>query len=241
MTFNLIYKIDVPETEAKLAAYAKQNAPDIAQNKALSAQEYASTEAQAAAQKEQAKLRRMAAQQEEEDERQEREEGRKEIIDMIATSSGDPDRIARESRKVVLKKSSARQTAADRMRQQQSVKVDNGAAPSYKIAGLKAIVTPEPEKVYDPFAGYVMKSQYYTLQKRYENPFFEEGGVRDKPKIVAGGYDVGEYCARTMVEAFAGLGVFVEEEVAGRDHTVSKAVGTVSAAAVAGDGEEESD
>ncbi len=237
MTFNLIYNIDVPATEAKLAAYAKQNSSDIAQNKAISAQEYASTEAQAAAQKEQARLRRIAAQQEENDERREREEGRREIIDKIATSTEDPDRIARDTRKVVLKKSSARQSAAERMRQQEGVTVDNGAAPSYTIAGLKPVVAPQAEKVYDPFGGYVMKSEYYTLQERYENPYFERG-VRTDAKILAGGYDLGEYCSRAMVEGFAGLGTFVEEEVAGRNITASKEVGTVStAAAAAGDGE----
>lgn len=241
MTFNLIYNIDVPATEAKLTAYAKQNSSDIAQNEAISAQEHASSEAQAAAQKEQAKLRRIAAQREEDDERREREEGRREIIDKIATSHDDPDRIARDSRKVVLKKSSARQTAAERMRHQEGVKVDNGAAPTYTIVGLKPIVAPEPEKVYDPFGRYVMKSEYYTLQKRYENPYFERG-VRTDAKILAGGYELGEYCARALLEGFAGLGVFVEEEVAGKDSAASKEVGTVSAAAAAGDGDrDESD
>ncbi len=240
MTFNLIYNIDVPATEAKLAAYAKQNSSDIAQNKAISAQEHASSEAQAAAQKEQAKLRRIAAAREEDEERREREEGRREIIDKIATSTEDPDRIAHDSRKVVLKKSSASQTA---MRQHDGLNVDNGAAPTYTIAGLKPVLAPEPEKVYDPFGGYVMKNQYYTLQTRYENPYFERG-VRTDAKILAGGYELGEYCARASVEGFAGLGVFIEEEVAGRDDAASREAATVSAAAaaVAGDGDgDESD
>lgn len=125
------------------------------------------------------------------------------------------------------------------MRQQDSVKADNGAAPTFTIAGLKPVSAPEPEKVYDPFGGYVIKNEYYTLQKRYENPYFERG-VRTDPKIVAGGYDLMEYCARTMVEGSAGLGVFVEEEVAGRDSVPSRSLGTVSAAAAAaGDGEDE--
>ncbi len=229
MTFNLIYNIDVPATEAKLAAYAKQNAQDIAQNKVLSAQESASTEAQFAAQKEGARLRREAARKEEDDERREREEGRREVIDRIATSTEDPDKI----QKVVLKKSTARRTAAERARQEESMKVDNSAAPIFSIAGLKPVVAPEPDKVYDPFAGYVMKSEYYTLQNKYDNPIFEKG-LKTDPKIIAGGYDVGEYCARAMLEASSGLGVFVEDEVAGREKTANKEVATSSAAAAVG-------
>ena len=234
MTFNLIHNIDVPSTEVKIAAYANQNAQDIAQNKALSAQDSASAEAQFAAQKEESRLRREAARREEDDERKERAEGRREIIDKLATSTEDADKIIRESQKVVLKKSTARRTAAEKSRQD-AIKVDNGAAvtPAYTIAGLKAPTAPEPEQVYDPFAGYVLKTEYYTLQKDYENPFFERG-LKTDPKITAGGYDVGEYCARAMVEAFAGWGVFVEDEVAGRGQAIVAAVGTESAAAAAG-------
>lgn len=230
MTFNLIYDIDVPATEAKIAAYKKQNAQDILRNQALSEQESASTEALFAAQKEEARLRREAAKREEDDERREREEGRREIINKIANSTEDPDKIARDSQKVILKKSTARRTAAERARQQDAVKVDNGDAPTYTIAGLKPVTAPEPEKVYDPFAGYVLEKEYYTPQKSYENPLFEKG-LKTEPMITAGGYDVGEYCARAMVEAFAGLGVFIEDEVAGREKPADAAVGTASAAA----------
>ena len=234
MTFNLIHQIDVPETEAKLAAYAKHNAQDIAQNAALSAQESASTEAQFAAQKEEARLRREAARKEEDDERREREEGRKEILDKIANSTDDPDKI----QKVVLKKSTARRTAAERARQQDAAKVDNGAAPMFAIAGLKPASAPEPQKVYDPFAGCVMKNEHFTLQKTYDNPFFEKS-LRTDPKITAGGYELGDYCTRAMIEAFAGLGVFIEDEVAGRETPTDAAVGTAAAAAAVAGGTDE--
>ena len=232
MTFNLIYNIDVPATEAKIAAYAKQNAPDIAQNKALSAQESASTEALIAAQKEDVRLRREAARKEEEAERREKEEGRREIIDKIANSNEDPDKTARDSQKVVLKKSGARRTAAERARQENARTNDNADAPTYTIAGLKPVTAPEPEKVYDPFAGYVIKNEYYTPQKRYENPLFERG-LRTEPAIRAGGYDIGEYCARATVEAFAGLGVFIEDEFRAREQPADAAMGSASAAAAA--------
>ncbi|KAL6716486.1 TFIIH/NER complex subunit [Lecanora helva] len=233
MTFNLISNIDVAETEVKIAAYSKENAQIIAQNKAVSAQESASAEALFAAQKEDVRLRREAARKEEEDERREKEESRREIISKIAHSSEDPEKIARESQKVVLKKSTARRTAAERARQQQdAMKVDNGNAPTYTVAGLKPVVAPtaEKERVYDPFMGFVLKREYHMPQKKYENPLFEKR-LKAEPRFIAGGYDVGEYCARATLEAFAGLGVFVEEEISARDRPADAAVGTASAAA----------
>ena len=234
LTFNLLYNIDVATTEAKLASYAKQNAADIANNKAISAQESASAEARLAAQKEQARLRREAARNEEEEERREREEGRREIIDKIAHSNEDPDRIAREGQKVVLKKSTARRNAADRLRAQEAVSVDNSSAPLFQIAGLKAATQPEPQNSYDPFGGYAIKPSYFELREEYEHPWLEK--AKTDAQITAGGYDVGEYCARAMMEAFAGLGVFVEDEVAGREKMAGAEVGTTAAAEAGGDG-----
>ncbi|KAL2040223.1 hypothetical protein N7G274_007126 [Stereocaulon virgatum] len=234
LTFNLLYNIDVAITEAKLASYAKQNAADIANNKALSAQESASTEARMAAQKEQARLRREAARIEEEEERREREEGRREIIEKIAHSTDDPDKIVREGQKVVLKKSTARRNAADRLRAQDAASVDNASAPLFQIAGLRPITQPQLEQVYDPFGGYVVKPSYFELQPSYAHPWLEK--AKTDPQILAGGYDVGEYCARTMMEACAGLGVFVEEEVARRERAADADLGTQSAAIAGGEG-----
>ena len=238
MTFNLLYNIDVASTEAKISAYLKQNSSDINKNKDLSNQESASPKAEFAAQKEQAKSRRDAARNEEDEERREREETRRETLNQMATSNEDPDKIVRQSQKVVLKKSTARRTAAEKARSQQqdaSIKVDNGAAspPTFTFAGLKHAKTPEPEEIYDPFAGYVRKHRYYQPRETHENPWFEKG-LKTDPKITAGGYDVREYCARAVVEAFAGLGVFVKDEVASRHESGSSAMGTMSAAIAAG-------
>jgi len=51
---------------------------------------------------------------------------------------------------------------------------------------------------------------------------------------LAGGYDFREYYARSMLEAFAGLGVFVGEEVSRRDRPASKEEATEAAAVAAG-------
>lgn len=64
------------------------------------------------------------------------------------------------------------------------------------------------------------------LQEYYEHPWLDS--ARTDPQITAGGYDVREYYARTMLEAFAGLGCFVDAEVAAREVPADKAVATAA-------------
>lgn len=163
------------------------------------------------------------------------------------------DQIARESQKVVLKKSTARRTAAEKARQAQQAQntststnllklngsgaSKNVADTSFTIDGLKPIPPPTAEKSYDAFGGFDSRRDYYVLRDRYEYPWLDK--ARQDPQITAGGYDVGEYQARAMLEAFAGMGCFVEEEVAGREGPGEKGVAMAAAAAAAtvGDGD----
>ncbi|KAL9127425.1 MAG: hypothetical protein Q9217_003694 [Psora testacea] len=226
LTFNLLYNIDAKETEAKLAAYAAQNKASIAQNAALENAEHTNTEAQLAAQKEQAKLRREESIREDEEERRGRllEVDKKEAQERIAHGL-DP----REAQKVVLKKSTARRKGAEKVL---SAGVDNGASPLvFEIQGLKPVVAPEPQQAYDAFGGLSIQPEHFTLQKRYEHPWLEK--ARTDLAITTGGYGVGDYCARAMMEAFAGLGVFVGEEVVEREGRGTDA-GTDAAAIAAG-------
>lgn len=233
LTWNLLQGVDVKETEQKLDAYRRQNEAGIKQNAALESRETADAEARLAAQQEHARLRREAARNEELDERREKEESKREILDRIAHSDAgaDPDAIVRETQRVVLKKSTARRTAAEKSRLQAD---DNG--PLFSIQGLKRAVQAAPEEGYDPFGGYVIKPAYYHLRDHYEHSWLDN--ARSDAQITAGGYDVGEYCVRAMMEAFGGFGVFVEDEIGGRGKSVKKEVGTASAAAAAGGGGE---
>ncbi len=242
LTFNLLNHIDVAATETKLAAYASQNAASISRNATLQTCETASLEAHEAAEREQARQRRESARREEEEERLEREESKQSMLDQLAQGAGNAAAIARESQRVVLKRSTARRSAAERQQAQQRANpgaeplgsdAANGAAdPSaFFIKGLKATVAPAPEKAYDPFAGVSDRKNYYLLQDHYEHPWLDR--ARTDVHITAGGYDVREYYARTLLEAFAGLGCFIEEEVAGREVGASTAVATAGAAVVA--------
>lgn len=235
LTFNLIYGVDVEVTEQKLEAYKKQNAPTIKKNAVLDQQESASAEAKFAAQKEQARLRRDSARQAEMDERKERADGREEVIKSIMSGDGDPDTIAKDAQTVVLKKSTARRTLAQKSQRQGDIKADNAAAPVFEIQGLKAVLEPEPEVDYDAFGGLAFSHEYYTLKPEYENPNHDQ--VKADVQVTTGGYDIREYCARAMLEAFAGLGIFVEDEIELRDNGDNADVATMAAAAAAGGGE----
>lgn len=224
----------------------------------LAGQESASASADLSAQKEAARLRREAARREEEDEKREDEQGRRELVETIGSSRGDADAAAREGmKKVLLKKSTARRTAAKLATAATNGGGDlfrsgnNGSAPpqassdplGYTIKGLKPIVEPETERPYDAFGGLVplalQPPQYHVLRDSYENPWLDR--ARSDPVTLAGGYDLREYYARAMVEAFSGLGCFVGDEkshvqaqATGSEKELAATIGTVRAAEAAG-------
>lgn len=254
LTFNLLNNINVSETESKLSAYASQNASSIAHNAALSTQESASIEASSAADKERARLRRDAARREADEERSELAEGRREIINKLANDPVDgqhsnAEKIAREGQKVLLKRSSARRNYAlgQHPPQRSTAGVDvvggiptNGSVPETQngntgglvFKGLKPRdITQDgkkkgrEEEPYDPFGGLgnkVNEHGYFVLQDHYDHPWLEQ--AEKDPVIKAGGYDLREYYERAMVEAFAGLGVCVADEM-GRKEEMSVAGG----------------
>ena len=90
---------------------------------------------------------------------------------------------------------------------------------------------PEVDEPYDPYGGVVFQRGYYVLQDVYEHPWLDK--ARTDPQITAGGYDVNEYCARAMFEAFAGLGCFIEDEIAARDVAMDSKAATTAAAVAA--------
>jgi CDK-activating kinase assembly factor MAT1 len=107
----------------------------------------------------------------------------------------------------------------------------NGSArdPGLTIRGLKKKEAPVAEKPYDPFGGVDLTPSRYVLQDDYENEWLSS--AKSDQRHMAGGYSLQEYYARTMFEAFSGLGVFMEDEVAGRSQpTAPSAVGTAAAA-----------
>lgn len=237
-TFNLLEGIDVAATERKLAAYASQNASLVSQNDAKAKRDRNAQTANTAAQKEQALLNRSAANRSDISSLAEREESRQEGLDVLSKTQVSASRDHLSTQNVVLKKSTARRTAVEKARdkqrsQQQTADSYSSDAETFKIEGLKEIVEVPVQKPYDPFGGIHFTPSYYRLQTHYEHPWLEK--ARTEANIVAGGYDLREYYQRTMSEAFAGLGCFIEEEMGEKEHTDSdKMVATEGAAIVAG-------
>ena len=253
VTFNLINGVDVEASEKKLHAYAAANARAISDNAALASRETNDYAALQAAEREQARLRRLAARREEEEERRERVEGRQNIINRLAAGdAGDAAHIADESQRVTLKKRLDRQAQAERQRQlnaddskgSNAVVSENGdnSNGGFVIKGLKtrkATTNDTAEPPFDAFGALALGQEYYTLQDDYAWSWLND--ARQDLAIAAGGYNIHEFYARAMCEAFSGLGVFVaDEKVPDADGVAGKgaraAMGTVAAAAVAASG-----
>ncbi|KAJ5788491.1 hypothetical protein N7457_003481 [Penicillium paradoxum] len=248
---NLVSRIDVAKTEAQLQKYATENMQSIRANQAIEAEEASSFQARITLEQEEARLRRQAARQEYETERREMQAGREDFLSRLASgSSTDAAAIAREGHRVLLKKSSARRSEEERIRQKQAALRGSetkrgttlstaelaGAGDTGLVKGLRKIKTPEPEKAYDPFMGYVAeKRDYYSLQSYYPSQYLDP--IRNDARMLAGGYDLREYYSRTLLEAFAGLSCFVGEEITQRDTTnVTKSTATEGAALAAESG-----
>ncbi|KAJ5090805.1 hypothetical protein N7532_009489 [Penicillium argentinense] len=245
---NLVLRIDVAKTEAQLQQYAQENMQSIRNNQALEEQEATSFQARMTLEQEEAQRRRQIARQEYESERRELHAGREDFLSRLASgTAADASAIAKEGHKVLLKKSSARRSEEDRIRQKQAAlrgsetkrtgtpltTADTAGTSSGLIKGLRKIKTPEPEKPYDPFMGLVPeKRDYYTLQQSYPSAYLDN--LQKNTQVSAGGYNLQEYYSRTLLEAFAGLGCFVEEEVSRREaEKVSKPTATEGAAMAA--------
>ncbi|KAK1141554.1 TFIIH/NER complex subunit [Aspergillus melleus] len=228
---NLVHGTDVEKTRKALEQYRTDNVDSIKANENLAKIEATSFQEQQSHEQELARMRRQAVRQEYENERRELLEGREDVLSRLAAGQrGDAAAIAREGRKVLLKKSSARRSEEERIRQKQAAlrgsdlkksgKDQVAAAVDAKgpglIKGLKKIKTPEPEKPYDPFGGLVPnKRDYYSLRDHYPSSYLDP--IRQDTRMQAGGYDLREYYSRTLLEAFAGLGCFIDEEVPKRD------------------------
>ncbi|KAL4973968.1 CDK-activating kinase assembly factor MAT1-domain-containing protein [Aspergillus desertorum] len=251
--FNLVNSIDVAKTEADLQNYASENMKSIRANQALEAKEVSSFQERQNQEQELARLRRQAAKEEYENERKELLAGRENYLNSLAQGrAGEAAAIVRQGQKVMLKKSSARRSEEERIRQKQAaLRGTDAQKPAYPgastaeeggsglIKGLRKIKTPEPEKPYDPFGGMVLgKRDYYTLRDHYPSSYLDP--IRQDARVLAGGYDLQEYYSRTMLEAFAGLGCFIDEEVPRQEASsfnIMKPAATREAALAAGLGE----
>ena len=89
------------------------------------------------------------------------------------------------------------------------------ADPSGLVKGLKKKAIREAEAPYDPFMGMPRSKDYYEVKDSYV------ARARGKPAeaIITAGYDFRQYMDECLLRAFAGLGVFIEDEMATKNNT----------------------
>ncbi|KAK5045286.1 hypothetical protein LTR84_009392 [Exophiala bonariae] len=92
----------------------------------------------------------------------------------------------------------------------------DAADPSGLIKGLKKIIKPKMRAPYDAFMGMPRTQGYYQVKESYVTRL-----KHGKPNDIkdASGYSEWEYVNECLNRAFAGLGVFIEDEVSAKDNT----------------------
>jgi CDK-activating kinase assembly factor MAT1 len=216
--FNLVNHVDVEATKRKFEQYKVQHEKEIKENASLAEQEALQSQAQHKAEREQARLRREAARREELVERREAEENRRDMLHRLERGQ-DPAKVAKESHQIALRRRQDRQIGAEpksHLQQRQQSGETNDGASGLAFRGLRTRQKAEPEGPIDPFGGITFPRQrkYFTLQDDYVWDALQAS--KKDPFIGAGGYSIPSYTNRALCEAFAGLGVFVADEAAGK-------------------------
>ncbi|KAF8842558.1 CDK-activating kinase assembly factor [Paxillus ammoniavirescens] len=195
ITFNLINEIDVPETEAKIEKYRRENAPLIELNlrrEEQSAQALREQEEQDRLDREQ---RAMEARKEAELEREEKEKDRREIIDRLETSTKDAAKVIAKSRVEANKRLSAR-SAATTMAKSSAQLLRSRAAQSTTVPDVPHIPLQDNWYAYEDM---------YTLRDNYDD-MYSEAVRQDREGIMrAGGYRVNEAWERAVRSAVTAL------------------------------------
>lgn len=111
----------------------------------------------------------------------------------------------------------------------------NAKDKGFSFHGLKKRVVPPPEAPFDPFDGWSIAPQYYTLQHDYDADWLTKH--KDSVEQRVGGYQWGDFYNRALQDAFGGLTVFIGDEIRARDvPSMDAAVGTQQAATAAAGG-----
>ncbi|KAK2623730.1 hypothetical protein QTJ16_006911 [Diplocarpon rosae] len=200
---------DKLHAEEKLKRYKESNMGDIEDNRRAGLEELEFERRREKAEKEAARQRRLAAIRDEEAAKLDVEQSKRDMLEKMANSDENATKITMQAHKVILKKSGARRNLTE-----SNGEANGSANGSLTLRGLKKKEAPVAEKAYDPFGGVDLAPSRYVLQDDYESEWLSN--AKTDQRHMAGGYSLGEYYARTMFEAFSGLGVFIEDEVANK-------------------------
>ncbi|KAG5634972.1 hypothetical protein H0H81_000172 [Sphagnurus paluster] len=196
ITFNLIYEVDIPQTEARINAYRAQNAALIELNIQREEAYAQALKEQEEGDRREREMRAMELRREEEEEREEREKGRRDIIDKLETSDKDAAKVIAKSRANALKRSTARSTST-------TVLQSNAKLLRSRAAQSTAI----PDAPHIPLQDdwYAYEDKYIIGNSGYHD-FMSEAVRRDREGIMrAGGYRVEEAWERALRSAVGAL------------------------------------
>ncbi|KAF8479217.1 CDK-activating kinase assembly factor MAT1-domain-containing protein [Russula ochroleuca] len=200
ITFNLINEIDIPETQARIAAYRKENAAFIELNQQREEAYVQALKEQEEAERRERQLRAEEIRRAEEEERDAREGERRALIDNLENSDADAARLVAQARAEALKRAAARTAAAHQAvfaQQQETMRLR---------AAQSAVVVPDQPHV-PLLDGYYAYEDLCGLRSSYFDPA-SDAVRRDKEGIMrAGGYRVEEAWERALRYAVAGLDI----------------------------------
>lgn len=219
LVFDLVEgSVDVRRgAEERLRKYKEGNERDIEENRRAGVEEVEAERTRERNEREALRERRLLAVKEEQDGKAELASERRSVLERLANSNEDPEMIKKQAQKVILKKSSARRALQEPA---PLLKHEDGLGGGLSFRGLKQKKVVEKEKPYDPFGGIDYTPSRYVLQKEYNHePLYH---AKNDVRHMTGGYSLKEYYSRTLFEAFSGLGVFIDDEVGGRDIGVRK-------------------
>ncbi|KAK3906980.1 hypothetical protein C8A05DRAFT_40308 [Staphylotrichum tortipilum] len=211
LTFDLVSGGDARRraAEATLQQWEAEHKADIERNRKAGKEADEQSRRRLAAEREAARQRRVDALREAEEEKLERLRTREAELDSLAQGE------AGTAQRVQLKRRG--QAAAHRAVDAAVSAAAGGNATSDTALGFMSIrglkekkKPPAPEGPYDPFGGLDFVPSRYKMHAGLTHPAIEK--YRADPAHITGGYSFAEYTARAMFEAFAGLGVFIEDE-----------------------------
>lgn len=197
LAFNLIYDVDVADTEAQIAQYATENSDSIARNNARNQSETAQRaawEERERAQKAKIREAYLAEQQEEE---AQKKMDKSRLIDELAYSGRDAESIVAKSKKTIsLKRSSARKHDTF------NSTVDAAMA-SWRFDDPHKEEVEEDMSKFDPIDSMYEDIGGFTRAEKYDDP--STNHLYSSIKAHAGGFLPQFTHQRALEDAFTGL------------------------------------
>ncbi|KAK9465137.1 CDK-activating kinase assembly factor MAT1-domain-containing protein [Lipomyces arxii] len=208
--FNLVNKVDVDGTEAKLKAYEEANKQQIADNLNMQSREAEMAELERKTEEDRRRQQREEAVEETLAEQAMKRQVERNVIDSLANGTdGDAESVVRKvtaaAQKTVLKKSSARRGARE-----VSQSFEDHALSMISHVPTRVSTPVLKEGPYDPMEGEDYISDLYSVKPHYYDPFLDN--IEKSRQAQAAGFRVTNVYEQVLMDAFMGLGCFIETE-----------------------------